>query len=149
MSLVTWSPFRELEDMLNRYSRVSGRSLLAAGEGEGSGALADWRPAANISETDKEYIIKAELPEVKKEDVEVTVHEGVITIKGERRYEKKDESEKQHRIESFYGSFSRSFSLPADVDESGIRAESRDGVLSVVLPKTEVRKPKPIEVKVG
>ena len=76
-----------------------------------------WRPAANISETDKEYLIKAELPEVDKKDVEVTVHDGVITIRGERRFERTDDSEKQHRVESFYGSFARSFSLPADADE--------------------------------
>jgi len=143
MNVTTWSPFRELEDILDRYSRLGGREL-----GEGRGALAQWRPAANISETDSEYVIKAELPEVKREDVEVSVHDGVITIKGERRYEKSDDSEKQHRVESFYGSFARSFSLPADVDESGIRAESSDGVLSVHLPKTEAPQPRPIEIQV-
>ena len=144
--MMSWSPFRALEDMLNRYSLVSGRRL-SSGE-NGAVDAADWRPAANISETDREYIIRAELPEVKRENVEVTVHDGVITIKGERRFEKADDSEKQHRIESFYGRFSRSFSLPADVDESAIRAESSDGVLRVHLPKTEVQKPKSIEIKV-
>jgi HSP20 family protein len=136
-----------MEDMLNRYGRLSTRDLMA-GENEARGVV-DWRPAADISETDKEYIIKAQLPEVKKEDVDVSVHDGVISIKGERRYEKKDDSEKQHRIESFYGSFARSFSLPADVDENGIHAESKDGVLRVILPKAEVRKPKPIEIRVS
>ena len=110
--------------------------------------LADWRPAANISETDNEYLIKAELPEVSKDDIDVSVHDGVITIKGERRMENTEENEKQHRIESFYGSFSRSFSLPADVDESGIRAESKDGVLKVILPKAKVEKPKAIDIQV-
>lgn len=145
MSLVTWNPFRELDDMLGRYSRIGGRNGWSA-EGQ---RVAEWRPAADISETDKAYIIKAELPEVRKEDVEVSVHDGVITIKGERRYEKTDESEQQHRIESFYGQFSRSFSLPTDVDQSGISAESRDGVLRVVLPKAKARQPKAIEVKVS
>jgi HSP20 family protein len=148
MTLVSWSPFREFEDLFSRYNRLGGNRLLP-GEGKQERAIADWRPAADISETGKEYVIKAELPAVKREDVDVTVHDGIITIKGERRFEKSDEDEKQHRVESFYGSFSRSFSLPADVDESAISAESKDGILQVHLPKTEVVQPKPIDIKVS
>ncbi len=148
MTLVSWSPFREFEDLFSRYNRLGGGRLLP-GEGKRERAIADWRPAADISETGKEYLIKAELPAVKKEDVDVSVHDGVITIKGERRIEKSDEDEKQHRVESFYGSFSRSFSLPADVDESAISAETKDGVLQVHLPKTEVVQPKPIDIQVS
>jgi HSP20 family protein len=144
MRLVTWSPFQEFENVFNRYNGLIGRNRPR----DEDRAIAEWRPVANISETDSEYLIKAELPEVKKEDVEVTVHEGVITIKGERREEAAAENEKQHRIESVYGSFARSFALPADVDESGIQAESKDGVLRVHLPKTEVKKPKAIEIDV-
>lgn len=147
MTLVTWSPFREFEDFFSRYNRV-GRRLLP-GESDQDPAAIDWRPAADISETEKEYLIRAELPAVKKADVEVTVNEGVITIKGERRFEKSADDEKQHRVESFYGTFSRSFSLPADVDESAISAESKDGVLQVRLPKTEAEKPKTINVSVN
>ena len=143
-NLVQWSPFRELEDFFNRYNRGFGLSRASGSNGD----VVGWRPAANISETEDEYLIRAELPEVEKKDVEVSVHEGVISIRGERRLEKRDESEKQHRIESFYGSFSRSFSLPADVDESRIAAESRDGVLTVRLPKQPVETPKAIEIKV-
>jgi HSP20 family protein len=146
MTIVNWSPFRELDDFVNRYSRLFGRAS-PAGEAR-QGEVIEWRPVANISETDREYLIKAELPEVEKKDVEVTVDDGVITIRGERRYQRSDDSEKQHRVESFYGSFARSFTLPSDVDESKIYAESRDGVLKVHLPKTEVRKPKPIEIQV-
>lgn len=145
MTVVSWNPFRELDDIFGRYSRLGGRDLLS---GEGRQVM-EWRPAADISETDLAYIIKAELPEVRKEDVEVSVHDGVITIKGERRYEKTDESEQQHRVESVYGQFSRSFSLPSDVDQSGITAESRDGVLRVTLPKAETKQPKAIEVRVN
>ena len=146
MTLVSWSPFREFDDLLNRYSRVSRRQMLPGENGDRE--IATWRPAANISETDNEYLIKAELPEVSKEDIDVSVHDGVITIKGERRMESTEENEKQHRIESYYGSFSRSFSLPADVDETGIRAESKDGVLKVVLPKAAAETPKEIEIQV-
>ena len=144
MRLVTWSPFQEFENVFNRYNGLIGRNWPR----DEDRAIAEWRPVANISETDSEYLIKAELPEVKKEDVEVTVHEGVITIKGERHEEATAENEKQHRVESVYGSFARSFALPADVDESGIHADSKDGVLRVHLPKTEVKKPKAIEIDV-
>lgn len=147
MTLVNWNPFRELDDVFDRYNRLLSRSLPAAGQGE-EGSVVQWRPAANISETDKEYLIKAELPEVEKKDVEITVHEGVIRIRGERRFERTDDSEKQHRVESFYGTFARSFSLPADADESKIYAESKDGVLKVHIPKTQAKQPKPVEIQV-
>ncbi|RMF95698.1 MAG: Hsp20/alpha crystallin family protein [Gammaproteobacteria bacterium] len=145
MSLVSWDPFRELDDMLNRFGRIGGGVAVPGRTGE----VVSWRPAANISETDKEYIIKAELPEVKKEDIEVAIDDGVLTIKGERRLEKRDENEKQHRIESFYGSFARSFTLPSDADEEHIEAESKDGVLTVRIPKVPAATPKRVEVKVG
>jgi HSP20 family protein len=148
MTLVSWSPFREFDDLFSRYNRLGGARVLPGDSKQGQ-TIADWRPAADISETSKEYLIKAELPAVKKEEVDVSVHDGVITIKGERRIETSNDDEKQHRVESFRGSFSRSFSLPADVDESAISAESKDGVLQVHLPKTEVKQPKPIEIKVS
>jgi len=148
MTLVSWSPFRGFEDLFSRYNRLGGNRLLP-GEGKQERAVADWRPAADISESGKEYVIKAELPAVKKEDVDVTVHDGIITIKGERRMENTEENETQHRIESFYGSFARSFSLPADVNESAIHAESKDGVLKVHLPKAAVEQPKTIDIKVS
>ncbi|MDH5256163.1 MAG: Hsp20/alpha crystallin family protein [Gammaproteobacteria bacterium] len=147
MTLVNWSPLRELDDLFNQYGRLLGRSATPAAD-RGDGKVVEWRPVANISETADDYIIKAELPEVAKKDIDVSVHEGVITIRGERRLENRTSDEKHHRIESFYGSFARSFTLPADVDETKIQAESKDGVLTVRLPKTEARKPRPIEVQV-
>ena len=145
MTLVTWSPFREFDDIFNRYNRLSRRAGVPAAEAEPT----EWRPVANISETANEYLIKAELPEVSRDDIEVKVNEGVITIRGERRMESKSDDEQHHRIESFYGSFARSFNLPADVDEATISAESKDGVLTVHLPKTEVVEPKAIDIKVA
>jgi len=146
MTLVNWSPLREFDDLFNRYNRVFG-TLVPAGE-ESRATVTQWRPTANVSETDAEYLVKAELPGVEKKDVEVKVEEGVLTIRGERHYEKKHDSEKQHRVESFYGSFARSFTVPADVDASRISAESKDGVLTVHLPKAEQKKPKAIDVQV-
>ena len=147
MTLVSWSPFREFENLFGRYGAFPSGRMLTGNDG-GESEAASWRPAANISETSNEYLIKAELPEVSKEDVEVSVHDGVITLKGERRIENTEENETQHRIESFYGSFARSFSLPADVDEAAIFAESKDGVLKIHLPKAEIEKPKAIDIKV-
>jgi HSP20 family protein len=150
MTLVSWSPFREVDDLFNQYSRLLGRAWPAGNNEESAAqqAAASWRPVANISETADEYIIRAELPEVDKKDIDVSVHDGVLTLRGERRLEKLADGEQHHRVESFYGSFARSFALPTDVDQSRIQAESRDGVLTVRLPKSEARKPRAIEVQV-
>jgi HSP20 family protein len=111
--------------------------------------VADWVPSVDVSETEGEYQIKAELPEVKKEDVKVTVEDGVLTIQGERKHEKEEKGKKYHRVERSYGSFVRSFTLPDLVDEEKVKAEFKDGVLNVQLPKSEKAKPKAIEVAVG
>jgi HSP20 family protein len=111
--------------------------------------VADWTPTVDISETDGEYQIRAEIPDVKKEDVKVTVEDGVLTIQGERKQEKEEKGKRYHRIERSYGSFVRSFSLPDVIDEEKVKAEFKDGVLSLHLPKSEKAKPKAIEVKVG
>jgi len=102
----------------------------------------------NISETDKEYLIRAELPAVKKEDVQVTFDDGMITVKGERKQQKEDKNEKYHRTESFYGSFERSFSLPDNVNADAICCESKDGILTVHIPKTEALQKKPVQITV-
>ena len=98
---------------------------------------ADWIPVAEITEDDKEFLVKLEVPEVKKEDMKIEVQNGSLCISGERKYEKKDR--KLHRVERFYGSFERSFSLPNNVDPDSIKAESNEGVLSIHLLKTEVK----------
>ena len=147
MTLVNWSPFREFEDLFNHYGRLPASRRTTDDARDGTLAV-QWRPVANISETNSAYLIKAELPEVAKEDVEVAVHDGVITVKGERRLEQVEESEQQHRVESCYGSFSRSFSLPADANEDAITAESKDGLLTVRIPKTELQQPKAINIQV-
>jgi HSP20 family protein len=111
--------------------------------------VADWVPTVDVSETDGEYQIKAEIPDVKKEDVKVTVEDGVLTIQGERKQEKEEKGKKYHRVERSYGSFIRSFTLPDLVDEEKVKAEFKDGVLNLRLPKSEKAKPKAIEVTVG
>jgi HSP20 family protein len=149
MALVRWDPFRELEEMSDRLNRVFTRPAVRTNGNKEQLTVADWMPIVDISETDAEYLIKAELPEVKKEDVKVTVENGVLTLQGERRQEKEEKGKKYHRVERSYGSFVRSFTLPESIDESGVKAEYKDGVLNLHLPKSEKVKPKAIEVKVA
>lgn len=148
MTLVRWDPFRELEDMSERLNRIFTRPALRQNGNEAL-TVADWVPTVDISETDKEYQITAELPEVKKEDVKVTVENGILTLQGERRQEKEEKGKRYHRIERSYGTFVRSFALPESVDQTGVKAEYKDGVLTLHLPKTEALRPKAIEVKVA
>jgi HSP20 family protein len=146
MSIIRWEPFKEADEFFRGFSSpLFNRWLRAAGE---NGTAIEWAPAADISETEKEYVVKAELPGVKREDVKVTLEDGVLTIQGERKHEKEEKNEKTHRIERFYGSFSRSFTLPDNTDANAVRAESKDGVLSVHVPKIRTEKAKPVEIKV-
>ncbi len=147
MSLIRWEPFKEADEMLRRFGAMDFAHWPRLPPIGGDKAAA-WSPAADISETEMEYLVKAELPGVKREDVKVTQDDGVLTIEGERRYEKDNKDEKAHRVERFFGSFTRSFSLPDDADAQNIRAESRDGVLNVHIPKLKVEKPKPVQIKV-
>ena len=147
-ALMRWDPFRELEEMSDRLNRMFARPATRT-NGKETMIVADWTPTVDISETDGEYQIKAEIPDVKKEDVKVTLEDGVLTIQGERKQEKEEKGKKYHRIERSYGSFVRSFSLPELIDEEKVKAEFKEGVLNLHLPKSEKGKPKAIEVKVA
>jgi HSP20 family protein len=142
MNIARWEPFREIDEMFRQYSPFFGRALRRSGE------RGEWTPVADISETEKEYVIKVELPEVKKEDVKITLENGVITLSGERRQEKEHKDANAIRIESLYGTFSRSFSLPENIDPKGIIAEMKDGVLRIRIPKTQATVEKPISIDV-
>ena len=149
-TLTRWDPFRELDELQNRLSTIFGRAPVRKDVGkEEAMKVAEWAPLVDIVEEDKEYLIKAELPEVKKEDVKVTVEHDVLTILGERKAEKEEKGKKFHRIERAYGSFARSFTLPEDADAGKVAAEFKDGVLKVRLPKSERAQPKSVEIKVG
>jgi len=111
-------------------------------------SLFDWSPSVDISENGTEYLIRADLPAVRKEDVHVTFDDGLLTISGERRQKSEDKAEKTHRVETLYGKFSRSFSLPDNVDTASIRAESKDGVITVHVTKARTEPKKPTEIKV-
>jgi HSP20 family protein len=108
----------------------------------------EWAPRVDITEAEKEFLIKAELPEVKKEEVKVTVENGVLSITGERKLEKEEKGKKYHRIERAYGRFERSFTLPEGTEPAKVTSEFKEGVLTVHLPKNPKATPKAIEVKV-
>ncbi len=146
--ITRWDPFKELEEMSTRLNRYFGTKKTGNGNGE-SLTITQWAPAVDVSETDKEFLIKAELPEIKKEDVKVTVDDGILTIQGERKQEKEEKDKKYHRIERSYGSFLRSFTLPDEADGSRIAADFKDGMLNIRLPKMEKAKTKATEVKIA
>jgi HSP20 family protein len=143
-----WNPSRELAELSDRLNRVFGRMPRGRDENE-SMTVADWIPPVDISETGVEYLIKAEIPEVRKEDVKVTLEHGVLTIQGMRKQEAEENGKKYHRVERSYGSFMRSFSLPDLVDDTKLQAVFKEGILTLHLPKSEKAKPKSIEVKVA
>src|SRR5881398_1338425 len=148
-TLTRWEPLREMEDLQSRLSTLFGRTPMRRGNGKESITLPEWTPLADITEDDMEYVIKAELPELKREDVKVTVENGVLTISGERKFEREEKKKKYHRVERGYGTFMRSFALPDDADGNKVKAEFKNGLLTVHLPKNERAKSKQIEVYVA
>jgi HSP20 family protein len=149
-ALAHWNQYRDLEALQQSLGSLLSRSPVRKPEGqEEPMRVADWAPLVDISEDPKEYLIKAELPEVKKEDVKITLEDGMLTITGERKFEKEENGKKYHRVERAYGSFVRTFSLPDDASPGKVSAEFKDGVLTVHLAKTAKAKPQHIEVKVA
>jgi len=147
MNLVRWDPIREIDQFFSRpLGSFMGRWPRLAAETDDE--VSAWTPTLDVSETDSEYLVRADLPAVKREDVSVSIDDDVLTIAGERKFDKDEKSEKVHRRESFRGMFSRSLSLPDNANASGVRAESKDGVLTVHVPKTKAERTKTIEIKV-
>lgn len=149
MNLIKWDPFKELEDVSNRLNRLFGRTGSTEESDQNMLAVADWSPSVDISETDEAYLIKGEIPGVKKEDVKVFVQDGMLTIQGERKMEKEEKNKKYHRVECSYGNFVRSFRMPEDADENKVKAEFKDGMLNISLPKNKKAKSKAINVAVS
>ena len=156
MSLTRWTPNRDYEQLFDRFNRffnsanvVNDAALATRGGSKEAMTFPDWAPAVDIQETAEAYVVNAELPDVKKEDVKITVQEGVLSLSGERRLEKEEKGKKYHRIERAYGRFERSFTLPDSIDEQKIVATYKDGVLHLMLPKAPSTKPTTREIKVG
>ncbi len=147
MALVKYNPLRELRSMqeqMNRLLNVSWNHDLA-GEDIKEGI---WQPSVDIYETEDSIVIKAELPDVDQKDIEVHIEDNTLTLKGERKHSSDVKKENYHRIERYFGSFQRSFSLPANVQQDGISAVCERGVLSITLPKKDEVKPRQIKVDV-
>ena len=149
-ALKRWNQLKDMEAFQQNLEGLLHRSSVRRPEGqEEQLAVTEWSPLVDISEDDKEYLIKAELPDLKKEDVKVTAQEGTLTIMGERKFEKEEKGRKYHRVERAYGTFGRSFSLPDDASPAKVSAEFKDGMLTVHLVKDEKAKPRQVEVKVS
>lgn len=148
-TLTRWNPARDLEEIQSRLSNVLGLPTFRKDGDRDLTTLTEWAPPVDITEDDKEYLIKTELPEVRKEDVKVTVENGILSISGERKFEKEAKGKKYHRVERAYGNFVRSFGLPDDVDANKVDAKFSDGVLTVHVAKSEAAKPKQVEIKVS
>ena len=148
--MTRFDPLKEMADLQQRLSTLFGRAPVRPQNGEEEAlTVAEWSPLVDITEDAGEFLVKAELPEVTKDNVKVTVESGVLTITGERKQEKEEKGRKFHRIERSYGSFLRSFTLPDEADGDKVSAEFKDGVLKVHLPKSEKAKPKQVEVQVN
>ena len=148
--VITWNPLKEMEEAQDRFNRFFPAGFATRiGSGEiHSLAVVDWSPEVDISEDEHGYLLKADLPEIKKDDVRVTVEDGILNVSGERKTEKEDKKRKFHRIERSCGTFRRSFTLPEDADSTKVTADFHDGVLKVHLPTTPIARSKAIEVKV-
>ncbi len=154
MAIVRWNPTRELAtfptDILSMQREINRMfdDFFRSDRDESSLLAPTWKPAVDILEEEDVYVAKVELPGVSKDDVKITMQDNVLTIRGEKKGEKKGKEENMHRVERFYGSFQRSFSLPTSVKSDKIEAEYKDGILTINMPKAEEVKPKQIEVKV-
>jgi HSP20 family protein len=145
MSMVRWDPLREIEALLGSSDIRLG---LAGSMGADLLSKGDWTPRVDIAETDKSFVIKMEIPEVDKNDVKVSVDHGVLSICGERKQETEEQGKRFHRMERYYGSFDRSFTLPNTIDQTHLDATFKDGMLTVELPKLAEATRTPIEVQI-
>ena len=145
MAVNRWDPFRDLNSLQERMNRLFEDANRGWRADEPS-ATTSWSPAVDIYETESEIIVQAEVPGMERKDIELTLENNVLTLKGERRFEKEGKDENYHRIERSYGSFSRAFSIPAMVDEKVIKADYKEGVLAIILPKKEKARAKQINI---
>lgn len=145
MAMIKWEPLRDIEDIVDRYSRAMGLPMMRSSDLLSNG---EWCPRVDISENDAAFQVRAEIPGVHKDDVKVTLDNGVLTLQGERRQEKEQKGLRFHRMERSYGNFIRSFTLPSEVDQKHLKAHFHDGLLEVEIPKTGEARSRCIEVPV-
>jgi len=144
MNLVRWNAFGDMNLLQNQMNRLF-ESALQGRSGDATGTTG-WIPAADIYESDNELVVTLDLPGVEPKDVEIRIENNILTIRGQRQFEQKQQAENFHRVERFYGVFARSFSLTTSVDTDKIRASYNTGVLTITLPKAEAAKPRKIQI---
>ena len=148
MAITRWDPFRDLIALQERMNKLFEDSLSKSSAFEEGLAAGAWTPSADIYETPEKIVIKVDLPGMTQEEIELKVEDNTLTVKGERILEKDTKKEDYHRIERSYGAFSRSFTLPNSVDVDNIKAQHKNGILEIVLPKKEETRPKKIKIDV-
>jgi HSP20 family protein len=148
MAIVRWEPFRDLVSTHRDFDRLF-REAFTPFFGEGDLSTRTWAPPVDIYETENDIVLKAELPGVDPKDVEVRVEDNTLYLKGERKFEKEVKDENYHRVERAYGSFARSFTLPNSIDSENVKADYKDGLLTLTMPKREEAKPRKIKIAVS
>ncbi|MBZ5515602.1 MAG: Hsp20/alpha crystallin family protein [Acidobacteriia bacterium] len=148
MAIIRWEPFRDLMTTQREFDRLFKEAFVPF-FGEGELSTRTWAPPVDIYENENDIVLKAELPGVDPKDVEVRVEDNTLYLKGERKFEKEVKQENYHRVERSYGSFARSFSLPSSINAEKVKAEYKDGLLTLTLPKREEAKPKTIKIDVS
>ena len=148
MAIVRWEPFRDLVTAQREFDRLF-RDAFSSQHGETEASTRTWAPPVDIYENGDNLVLKAELPGVNPDDVEVRVEDNTLYLKGERKFEKEVKEQNYHRVERSYGTFARSFSLPNSIEPDKVTAEYKDGVLTLTMPKKEEAKPKTIKINVS
>lgn len=148
MNIVRYDPFRELRGLQDEMNRLFSSTFSRGSSNDGDQIMrGSWNPSVDIFENQNQIVLEAELPGMKPEDVEISIENNVLTLHGERKFEKKDENDNFHRVERSYGSFTRSFTLPPTVGSENATAEFENGILRLTLAKREEAKPRRIEIK--
>jgi len=145
MNIIRWDPFRDLATLRERMNRLFEEAYTSRGE-EKDLVASTWNPSVDIYETENALVMKAELPGIDENDIELKIEDSTLTLKGDRKFEKETKEENYHRIERLYGSFYRSFTLPRNIDQDKIKAESENGILKVTMPKKAELKPKKVKI---
>jgi HSP20 family protein len=146
MAIVRWEPFRELSTLQNETNRLFNTAFDAPAGGNGGATLRRWMPAMDLVETEDHFVLRADLPGLKQDDVKIEFEDGTLTVSGERKAEHESKNEGYYRVERAFGSFSRSLTLPQGIDPEAVTANFDNGVLEVRIPKPEARKPRRIEI---
>ena len=149
MALIRWEPVRELNTLQSEMNRLFNTMFDAPGANGARAGTSRWLPAMDLGETEEEFVLRADLPGLSEQDVNIELEDNVLTISGERKSEHEEKKEGLHRVERAYGSFSRSLTLPEGVNPEAIKANFDRGVLEVRIPKPEERKPRKVEISVG